>query len=110
MQTGLIFKIAHALPLVWIDEDEIKNDANLTDDEFASLEKYLPDGADEASRYIWDACSFDDMFHEVVFEAGKQMEVRKIEDSKPADLLLMIGKLKFKENEKVLEEKLKRGF
>ena len=112
----LSLKLDRAIPIVWLGMDDVYShfvdvdDAKFTKEEAKSLEPYLHDGAEEMVNFLWDTCgeTAGELFHNGIVEAVVEMERQKILSATSDQLLFMIGRLKFpEENSKFLEQRLK---
>lgn len=119
----LSLELEHAVPIIWFGMDDVYSHfvevddcvangqaSKFTREEAKSLEPFLCDGADEMTNFLWDTCAeaMGDLFHNGIVGAVIEMERQKILKATSDQLLLMIGRLKFpNENNKFLEQRLK---
>lgn len=99
----------NSIPVVWVGPDDFLN-SDLSNTEVRELDIDVYSAADDVSEFLWEGANLGESFSEAIRSALEQAERDKINKAIPEDLPLMIGHLKFpEENDKLLAKKLTGG-
>lgn len=108
-QKMLNYKMNDAHPILWLSKSDLSDREHYTVEELAKVKpEAIIDAAEDAIDSEWNNDYFGESFSSIVENAAKALERNKIQNTKPKELPLLLGQLKFpEENDEYLLERLK---
>jgi len=105
---SLIYSVEKSYPILWMGTCDLEDLGEYTKEE---LDKTSPENmriaADAATDALWNNQYFGDTFGDLITLAATSLERSKIYDTPLEELPLLMGQLKFEENETFLIKRIK---
>lgn len=103
----LNYLLNDAIPLVWLGKADLEDREYYTSEE---LETITPEAlilaSEEAADSLWDG-NFGETFGDTLRQTAVAIETDKVYNTPKKELPLLMGKLKFRESEKLLTQRMK---
>jgi hypothetical protein len=101
------YAINESVPILWMGKEDLSNHDHYTKEELKNFTaEEMIEAVDNVADDLWDDY-FSESFDNLTEATAKQLELNKVYATPEEDLPLLIGKLKYKESEKVLTQRMK---